>query len=192
MTRFTIRLGGLLIVAFALGGVFFLATIDSVFHGGFAKSAKIFWLPFGVAIFGFTYFKRKALADMSPNPWRPWLTAAIFYPLSLWFGWGYLMAINTLSVDAVPTAYSGPVTAKYVVTGRKPTTYNIRFLDGSSGESIEVRLLPEAYSKVEVGATYCAAFHRGLLGIPFRWRSTSSSASDAGCAGTGAITLSSR
>jgi hypothetical protein len=191
VTRFAFRLGGLLFFAFALGALFSFAAIDSVFHGGFAKSIKIFWLPFGGAIFGFTYLNRKALAELSPNPWRPWVVAAIFYPLSLWFGWGYLMAINTLSVEPVPTAYSGPVTARFVVTGKRATTHHIRFRDGSSGESIELRLLPEAYSKVEVGATYCAAFHRGLLGIPFRWRSTSSSASGVGCTGAQANTSSS-
>ncbi|EJL84600.1 hypothetical protein PMI15_02079 [Polaromonas sp. CF318] len=187
MIRFLIRFSGLLFIAFALGALVFFASIESVFNGGFAESIKILCLPFGVAILAFMYFNREALADSSLGLWQSWLLAAIVYPLSLLFGWPYLMAVNTLAFNPAPIIYSGPVIAKFVSSG-KSTSHHIRLRDVSSGEIVELLSPRDAYSRIQVGAMYCTAFHRGLFGIPFRWRFASSSALETACASRQAAT----
>jgi len=189
VVRFLIRFSGGLLIAFALGALVFLVTIDSVFNGGFSESLKILWLPCGLAVLSFTYVNREVLGESTLAPWQMWVMAAMFYPLSLLFGWPYLMAINALSVNPVPHVYSGPVIAKFVTSG-KSVSYHIRLRDVSSEETIELYLSKEAYSKARVGTVYCAAFHRGLFDIPFRWRFASSSVLEAACRGTrpGALT----
>lgn len=170
MNRFIIRYGKALAILFVLGSLFFLIAIESIFNGGFYFAVKIIALPAGISIFGFTYVNREELKLLFPGrPWQMWLIAGLLYPLSLLFGWPYLMAINAIAVDKEPIIFNGPVLEKFITSG-KTTSYHIRIKDFTSNKTVALNVGANRYSLITVGSEYCAVFNRGMLGIPFVWR----------------------
>jgi hypothetical protein len=156
--------------AYLAGGVFFLVAIESVFNGGFDFSVRILWLPIAVLIFGFTWFNRHFLYQMTQSRWKTWGTAALAYPVLLLMAWPYVMALNAATSSGEKMIYSGPIQRKWISRGGRGTSYQIDLLDQSTSTVIQLMISPQKYTSVKEGENFTIEFIRGGFGIPYRWR----------------------
>ena len=171
LLRFLNRYAAWLFYAYIIGGLVFLLLIESVFNGGFYFSVKILWLPLMLLVFGFTWAKRHVLYDATKSIFKLWLFAAVFYPLTILFGWPYVMAFNAITASGDTIVYRGPVVRKWI--GHSPRgddSCRIEVRDTDSGEIITITVPPERYASLAVGDVAAEEFLRGGFGIPYRWR----------------------
>jgi hypothetical protein len=174
MARFVYRYSGLLFLAYVAGGMLFLVLIDSVFNGGFSFSMKILWLPVALAIFGFTCLNREFLRAEMGSSAKPWLLAAMLYPIVLLMSWPYVMALNAATARGDTLVYNGRIERKWIHhgSGRFGDTCEIDIRDTQSSEVVTIRVSPEKYASLSQDDIVTVAFTRGGFGIPYRWRFT--------------------
>jgi hypothetical protein len=171
MPRFLCRYGSWLFLAYMLGGVVFVLLIDSVFNGGFSFAMKILWLPLALLIFGFTYVNRQFFYVETRSRRKPWLLAALLYPLAILMSWPYVMALNAATSSGDTVTYGGPVERKWIHhSPRFGDTCEIDIRDTHSSEVVTVTVPPEKYGSISQGDIATVEFTRGGFGIPYRWR----------------------
>jgi hypothetical protein len=172
VTRFVYRYSGLFFLAYIAGAMLFLVLIDSVFNGGFSFSMKILCLPVAVVIFGFIWVNRESLRAEMGSSRKPWLLAAMLYPVALLMGWPYVMALNAATARGDTLVYTGTVERKWIHHGsqRFGDTCEIDIKDTKSSQVVTIPVSPQKYASLSEGEIVTVAFMRGGFGIPYRWR----------------------
>jgi hypothetical protein len=151
------------------GSMFFLFSIESVFNGGFWFAISHLWVPLLIVIFGYTWWYRIRLYQISRNKISVWATAIIFYPVAVILSWPYVMALNAVTGSNKEVTYRGPIQKKWMSQGRS-TGYHIVVLDESSKELITLNCSNKVYDTLSEGQIFSKNFKVGGFGIPYRWR----------------------
>lgn len=81
-------------------------------------------------------------------------------------GGGYIYLVNSIGLHK-PVEVSGRITSKNQYDYRKPTFY-ITFLNGSSGEPLEIEITSDTYNQLAVGDIYTETMYLGSLGLLYR------------------------
>jgi hypothetical protein len=157
-----------LLMLFMLGGAALLLLIESTFNGGLYLSLKVLSLPLAVGVF--LPLLLKSRRHPKPSRWL-WLGAVALYMMLMLFSWPYVLGVNALIADESPIVFRGPVIEKFTSSGaRSSIEYHLRIHDLWSGQVVEVNVSKAGFKNIPVGSDWCTAFHRGLFGIPYRWR----------------------
>ena len=170
MARFVWRFGSFLLLIYLAGGGVFLWLIESVWNGGFSFSAKILWLPLAVLIFGFTWANRRFFRTAMRSGFKPWLMAALLYPIALLMSWPYVMALNAATARGDTVVYKGPIERKWIHSNRSRDTCEVDLRNTQSAEVITVSVSHQTYASLSVGEMAEVTFMRGGFGIPYQWR----------------------
>jgi hypothetical protein len=169
MARFLTRYGNALFLGFLGVGVALLVAIESIFNGGFVYSIKATWFPLALLTFGVTWMYRHDFKRIGRSRSKVWITAALLYPIALLMTWPYVMAANALTTSGRSITYQGPVTHKWISSGRFPGNQVVIF-DQATGKKITLSMSQSRYNTLSKGDNVMETFSIGGLGIPFRWR----------------------
>ncbi len=119
------------------------------------------WLPVvvGLALVGFA-----RTVDRSQK--AKWSMFGLFV-VSLFYGYGSVVELNTVFDNSQATIYSVPVVSKHVTHG-KSTNYNLRLAAGElATEETQVSVPRELYESVQPGDSVCVVLRAGALRIPW-------------------------
>jgi hypothetical protein len=80
-----------------------------------------------------------------------------------------VMAVNALTASGKKVTYQGPVTGKWISSGRFPG-HQIVIHDRDTNGAVTLRVSQSRYDRISKGDPVQETFSIGGLGIPFRWR----------------------
>jgi len=170
-SRLLVRFGTLLTFLYMLSSVFAMSRIESVFNGGFAYSMKLMWLPMAILFAATTWFCCGEFAKVNKSRIKPWLLAALAYPLFLFSSWPFVMVWNALGTAKTQVTYAGPVIKKSTNRGRYGTSYNVTISDRYTQTPVTLKTSNHRFETLSRGDPIQETFYVGRLGLPYRWRS---------------------
>ena len=151
----------LVFIIFTLTGVLFGANIG-VNYSHIVLAVYYISSPLFIGLLTYYLIRSKTF--------KPRLMHLGFLALSMFYssviGGGYIYLVNSIGLHK-PVEVSGRITSKNQYDYRKPTFY-ITFINGSSGEPLEIKITSYTYNKLAVGDIYTETMYLGSLGLLYR------------------------
>jgi hypothetical protein len=105
--------------------------------------------------FGFTSINRQFFYGKTKSVSKPWLVAALLYPIAILMSWPYVMALNAATAKRDIIIYSGPIERKWVQhSARFGDTCMIDMRDKTSSQIVTITVSLEYYASVSEGLGY--------------------------------------